>query len=89
MARDIFTVVLLEQQWMVRFHGRHSRPYATQGEAIAAAVASAYKAGMANPDGAQVRVQELQQCIPNGVDLRHRPTAAKLARDVVTTWRFV
>ena len=58
MARDVFTVVLLEQQWMVRFHGRHSRPYATQDEAIAAAVDSAHKAGMANPDGAQVRVQE-------------------------------
>jgi hypothetical protein len=58
MARDIFTVVLLEKQWMVRFHGRHSRPYATQDEAIAAAVDSAYKAGMVNPDGAQVRVQD-------------------------------
>jgi hypothetical protein len=58
MARDIFTVVLLEQKWMVRFHGRHSRAYTTQGEAIAAAVDSAHKAGMANPDGAQVRVQD-------------------------------
>jgi len=58
MARDIFTVVRLEQQWMVRFHGRHSKPYATQGEAIAAAVDAAYKAGMANLDGAQVRVQD-------------------------------
>jgi hypothetical protein len=58
MARDIFTVVLLEQQWMVRFRGRHSLPYATQGEAIAAAVDAAHKAGTANPDGAQVRVQD-------------------------------
>jgi hypothetical protein len=58
MARDIFTVVLLEQQWMVRFRGRHSQRYATQGEAICAAVDAAYKAGMANPDGAQVRVQD-------------------------------
>jgi hypothetical protein len=57
MARDIFTVVLLEQQWMVRFRGRHSPSYATQGEAIAAAVDAAHKAGTANPDGAQVRVQ--------------------------------
>jgi hypothetical protein len=58
MARDIFTVVLLEQQWMVRFRGRHSRRYATQGEAITAAVDAAYNAGMANSDGAQVRVQD-------------------------------
>ncbi len=58
MARDIFTVVLLEQQWTVRFRGRHSQRYANQGEAICAAVDAAYKAGMANPDGAQVRVQD-------------------------------
>jgi len=38
MARDVFTVVLLEQQWMVRFRGRHSQRYATQGEAVTAAV---------------------------------------------------
>jgi hypothetical protein len=58
MAREIFTVVLLEQQWMIRFRGRHSRAYASQGEAITAAVDLAYKAGLANPDGAQVRVQD-------------------------------
>jgi hypothetical protein len=29
MARDVFTVVLLEQQWMVRSRGRHSQRYAT------------------------------------------------------------
>jgi hypothetical protein len=58
MARDVFTVVLLEQQWMVRFRGRHSQRYATQGEAITAAVEAAYKAGKANADGAQVRVQD-------------------------------
>ena len=58
MARDIFTVVLLEQRWMVRYRGRHSPPYASQDEAISAAIGAAYKAGMANPDGAQVRVQD-------------------------------
>ena len=58
MARDIFTVVLLEQHWMVRFRGRRSQRYATQGEAICAAVDAAYNAGMANSDGAQVRVQD-------------------------------
>jgi hypothetical protein len=29
MARDVFTIVLLEQQWMVRSRGRHSQRYAT------------------------------------------------------------
>jgi hypothetical protein len=57
MARDIFTVVLLEQQWTVRFRGRHQR-YGTQDEAISAAVDAAYRGGLANPDGAQVRVQD-------------------------------
>jgi hypothetical protein len=58
MAQDIFTVVLLERQWMIRFHGRHSKPHPTQKAAIAAAVNAAYKAGMVNPDGAQVRAQD-------------------------------
>ena len=38
MARDVFTIVLLEQQWVVRSRGRHSQRYATQGEAVTAAV---------------------------------------------------
>jgi hypothetical protein len=58
MARDVFTVVLLEQRWMVRHHGRHSSPYATRDEAITAAIDAAHKAGIANPDGAEVRVQD-------------------------------
>ena len=58
MARDIYTVVLLERQWTVRFRGRHSQRYATQREAVSAAVDAAYKSGMANPEGAQVRVQD-------------------------------
>ena len=58
MARDVYTVVLLEKQWKVRFAGKHSGPYATQAEAVAAAIEAAYKAGQSNPDGAQVRVQD-------------------------------
>src|SRR6266700_4358082 len=58
MACDIVTVVLLEQQRTVRFRGRHSQRYANQGEAICEAGDAAYKTGMANPDGAQVRVQD-------------------------------
>jgi hypothetical protein len=57
MARDVYTVVLLENQWKVRFQGRHSGPFATQEEAVSAAVDAAHKAGTTNPDGAQVRVQ--------------------------------
>ena len=57
MARDIFTVVL-EQQWMIRFRGRHSPRYASQGEAVTAAADAAYEAGMVNPVGAHVRVQD-------------------------------
>jgi hypothetical protein len=71
MARDIFTVVLLDQQWMVRFRGRHSQRYAPQGEAICAAVEAANKTGMANPDGAQVRVQD-----SNNVFRTDGPTAS-------------
>jgi hypothetical protein len=57
MARDVYTVVLLENQWKVRFQGKHNGPYASQDDAIAAAVEAAHKAGKTNPDGAQVRVQ--------------------------------
>jgi uncharacterized protein DUF2188 len=59
MAREVYTVVLLENQWKVRFQGKHNGPYASQDDAIAAAVESAHKAGKANPDGAQVRVQSI------------------------------
>ncbi len=58
MARDVFTVVLYEKQWKVRFAGKHTGPYATQKEAIGAAVDAAHKAGTSNPDGAQVRAQD-------------------------------
>jgi hypothetical protein len=58
MARDIFTVVLLDQQWMVRFRGRHSQRYAPKARPSARPVEAANKTGMANPDGAQVRVQD-------------------------------
>ncbi|MFI5001765.1 MAG: DUF2188 domain-containing protein [Reyranellales bacterium] len=58
MARDVYTVVLLERQWKVRFAGKHSGPYATQKDAIASAVEGAHKAGASNPEGALVRVQD-------------------------------
>jgi hypothetical protein len=57
MGQGIFTVVLLENQWKVRFRGKHSVPYANQKEAIVAAIDAAYAEGETNPDGAQVRVQ--------------------------------
>ena len=58
MAGDVYTVVVYEKQWKVRFCGKHSGPYATQKEAIAAAVEAAHKAGTCNPEGAQVRAQD-------------------------------
>src|SRR5258708_1457336 len=38
MARDAFTVLLLEQHWVLLSRGRHSQPSATQGLAVTAAV---------------------------------------------------
>jgi hypothetical protein len=49
--------MLYERQWKVRFGSKHAGPYATQKEAIAAAVDAAHKVGKTNPDGALVRVQ--------------------------------
>jgi hypothetical protein len=80
MARDIFTVVLLEQQWMVRFRGRQSRRYATQAEAICAAVEAACKAGVANPDGAQVRVQDSNNVFRTAWTYGIDPAPAKLTK---------
>ncbi len=59
MACDVYTVVLYEKQWKVRFAGKHTGPYAGQKEAVAAAVTAAHKAGTSNPDGALVRVQDV------------------------------
>jgi hypothetical protein len=57
MTRAVYTVVLYENQWKVRFGGKHTGPYATQKEATCAAVDAARKTGKTNPDGALVRVQ--------------------------------
>jgi len=57
MARAVYTVVLHENQWKVRFLGKHSRPHPTQAEAVAAAVEAATITGKTNPDGAEVRAQ--------------------------------
>jgi hypothetical protein len=58
MVRDVYTVVLYEKQWKVRFAGKHTGPYSTQQDAITAAVDAAHKSGEKNPEGAQVRVQD-------------------------------
>ena len=57
MAKAVYTVVLHENEWKVRFLGKHNGPYETQMEAIAAAVKAATNAGKINPGGAEVRVQ--------------------------------
>ena len=71
MARDVFTVVLLQQRWMVRHRrttfaalrhpGRSRHPQQSMRPT---------RPEIANPDGAQDRRPGLQQRLPNGVDLR-------------------
>ena len=57
MARDVYYVVLHEQQWKVTYHQKRYGPYGTQREAIRAAVDAAHKTGQMSTDGAQVLVQ--------------------------------
>jgi hypothetical protein len=76
MARDIFTVVLLDQQWMVRFRGRHSQRYALQGEAICAAVEAATK-----PAWPTRMVRRYGCRTPTTCSARSRPTASIHPRD--------
>ena len=87
MARDVFTVVLLEQQWMVRFHGRH-RDDATQGEAISAAVDAAYKAGLANQNSGGERVQDTNNVFRTEWTYGIDPPRGHADRAGLTTSRF-
>lgn len=57
MARTQYVVVLQQDEWKISFDGKHYGPYRTQREAIRSAVDAAQKAGVSNPDGAQVLVQ--------------------------------
>ena len=78
MARDVFTVVLLEQRWMVRHHGRHSPTLRYPGR-------SHHRSNRCGPQGRNSQPgwragarPGLQQRLPNGVDLRRRSAAATL-----------
>jgi uncharacterized protein DUF2188 len=59
MARDQFFVVLHEGQWKIKHNGQHSRPYATQAEAIRSAIDQAHSI---HKEGglSQVLVEDLQ-----------------------------
>lgn len=56
MARAQYFVVLHENQWKIKFDGKHYGPYDTQKAAIRAAVDAAHKAGQ-NGHDAQVLIQ--------------------------------
>jgi Uncharacterized protein conserved in bacteria (DUF2188) len=56
MAQDVYEPVLQEYHWKTSYRGEYYGVYATQKEAIRAAIESAQKAGAINPDGVQVRV---------------------------------
>jgi hypothetical protein len=56
MARAQYVVVLHENQWKIKFDGKHYGPYGTQRDAIRAAVDAAHTSGKGGHD-AQVLVQ--------------------------------
>lgn len=56
MARLAYYVVYHENQWKVKFEGKHYGPYNTQKAAIKEAVDTAHKAGKIGHD-AQVLIQ--------------------------------
>ena len=63
MARDQYFVVLHEGQWKIKHNGQHSRPYATQAEAIKSAIDEAHSV---HKEGG------LSQVLVQGEDLQFR-----------------
>ncbi len=59
MARLRYLVERVGTRWKIRIDEQEHGPYATQGEAIAAAIDAAQRAGDGEPDGTQVLVQRL------------------------------
>ena len=59
MARRRFLVERVGSRWKVRVEDQEHGPYASQTEAIAAAIDAAQQAGSAQADGTQVLVQRL------------------------------
>ena len=60
MATEQYFIVLHNNEWKISFKEKHYGPYATQAEAIEAAVDAAYAMGEIGID-AQVLVQEADQ----------------------------
>ncbi len=59
MPRRRYLVERLGGGWKIRIEHQEHGPYATQGEAIAAAIDAAHRAGPEQADGTQVLVQRL------------------------------
>jgi hypothetical protein len=59
MSRRRYLVERLGDRWKIRIEGQEHGPYATQGEAIAAAIDAAYRTGPGEAEGTQVLVQRL------------------------------
>ena len=57
MARTQYFVENHKSEWKISLDAKRYGPYATQAEAIRAAVDAAHGEGKKNPDGAQVLVQ--------------------------------
>jgi hypothetical protein len=60
MAAEQYFIVLHNNEWKISFKDKHYGPYATQGEAIEAAVGAAYAMGEIGID-AEVLVEEDQK----------------------------
>ena len=74
MARDIFTVVLLEQQWMVRFRGRHSPAICQPRRGYRRGRGGGMQSWQGEPRWCAGARAGRQQRVPHRVDLRHRST---------------
>jgi hypothetical protein len=60
MAAEQYFIVLHNNEWKISFNEKHYGPYATQGEAIEAAIDCAYAMGEIGID-ARVLVQDTDQ----------------------------
>ena len=59
MPRRRYLIERVGTRWKIRLEDQEHGPYLTQGEAIAAAIDAAHRAGDEEPDGTQVLVQRL------------------------------
>jgi hypothetical protein len=59
MPRRRYLVERIGTRWKIRIEHQEHGPYATQSEAVAAAIDAAHRSGPAETDGTQVLVQRL------------------------------